>query len=59
MEDFVTWVLLRVDPVLANANNNRKDDAQPAPKRNAERVLPFGVLDECDAETTPNSQSAA
>lgn len=61
MEDFVTWVLLRVDSFLANANNNRTrlEDPQSVPKRNSERVLPFGVLDPCDSESTPTSQSAA
>lgn len=61
MEDFVTWVLHRVDSTLANANNNRTrtEEAQPAPKRNSDRVLPFGALDPCDSESTPTSQSAA
>jgi hypothetical protein len=61
MEDFVTWVLLRVDSFLANAKCNRTgtEEAQQVPKRNSERVLPFGALDPRDSESPATPQSAA
>jgi hypothetical protein len=42
MEDFVTWVLLRLDELMA-AEKDRVDVSRPIPKRTPDRILPFGA----------------
>lgn len=43
--DFVTWVLTRLDSLMANAKKNAASDPPDVPKRNPEPVRPFGASD--------------
>lgn len=43
--DFVTWVLLRLDSLIATAGKNRKCDPKPVPKPNRDLILPFGAVE--------------
>lgn len=43
--DFVTWVLLRVDSVIATTDKNRKFDPSPVPKPNRGVIRPFGLVE--------------
>ena len=56
--DFVTWVLLRYDAVMAEINKNRTSEAQPPAKHGPEGVGP-DAPDRRDKRTSASARPAA
>lgn len=44
MNDFISWVMLRLDVLMAETEKNRRIESQgETPKKSSVRVFPFGV----------------
>jgi hypothetical protein len=57
--DFVTWVLLRFDSVMADADKKRSDGVTSDATGNPERVLPLSALDQREtAHSIPERPAA-
>lgn len=57
--DFVTWVLLRLDVLMAETDNYHSGDAPPAAQGTTKRVLPFGVIEFPESGESAPPRSAA
>lgn len=57
--DFVTWVLLRFDSFMAEANKERAGASPAVAKRNPEVVMPLKALNQRDTATPVSKRPAA
>jgi hypothetical protein len=57
--DFVTWVLLRFDSLMAEADKKRSDGARSGATGSPERVLPLSALDQRETANSVPERPAA
>lgn len=59
MDDFISWVMRRLDVLMVTCDTDRSVESHPVSKINSERVLPFGAFESNEMDDTVAPRPAA